>query len=60
MWKQLPNLDVDNSIVSLLTYFNSCNNHKEEEGYESTQIPPVDEDRCTAIGSIDGVWTIDR
>ena len=47
MWKQLPNLYVNNSIaanhVTVPVNAVAAAEPEEEKGYESTQIPPVDE-----------------
>ena len=45
MWKQLPNLYVNNSIAAnhVTVPVNAAALLEEERGYESTQIPPVDE-----------------
>jgi hypothetical protein len=43
MWKQLPNLYVNNSIaVNYVPVAAAAESEGEEKGYESTQIPPVD------------------
>ena len=46
MWKQLPNLYVNNSIAANHVPVNTSEQIAavaEERGYESTQIPPIDE-----------------
>ena len=44
MWKQLPNLYLNNSItVNHVPIAAARQPAEEERGYESTQIPPVDE-----------------
>ena len=43
MWKQLPNLYVNNSITVNHVPIAAAAEQLEEKGYENTQIPPVDE-----------------
>ena len=43
MWKQLPNLYVNNSITVNHAPIAAAAEPQEERGYENTQIPPVDE-----------------
>ena len=44
MWKQLPNLYVNNNIaVNYVPVAAAAEPEEEERGYESTQIPPIDE-----------------
>ena len=42
MWKQLPNLYVNNNITVNHVPIVELQNNEEERGYEDTQIPPVD------------------
>ena len=42
MWKQLPNLYVNNSITVNHVPIDCSSEPEEERGYEDTQIPPVD------------------
>ena len=58
MWKQLPNLYVNNSIAANHVPVNTIAAEPEEErGYEDTQIPPVDEiDERNRFDR----WTIDN
>ena len=43
MWKQLPNLYVNNNITVNHVPIAAAAEPEEERGYEDTQIPPVDE-----------------
>ena len=43
MWKQLPNLYVNNNITVNHVPIAAAAEPEEERGYEDTQIPPIDE-----------------